>query len=233
MAKRFGFTLAEVLITLGIIGVVASMTIPTLMMNIQNNEFKAQMRKEYSVLSEAFQLLKTENGGDFNAALGSGTGSGSNLIKNVFKQKLHYIKECDTNNGVNFGVCFINSANAKWLNGRAANNWFLLNEDSTSGLVLNDGTNLMFRLESTTCKNNSSSDYDNRCGWVTMDVNGFQGPNTWGRDIYIFFIFDNVIRPSALGVIDPSVASADDCINKQGMNVYYGYTCSSKYLLGN
>ena len=46
--KNRAFTLAEVLITLGIIGVVAAMTIPSLMENVRNRDLQAQLKKTYS-----------------------------------------------------------------------------------------------------------------------------------------------------------------------------------------
>jgi len=48
-----GFTLAEVLITLGIIGVVAAMTIPTLISNTNSAKFKSQYKKTLSTLNQA------------------------------------------------------------------------------------------------------------------------------------------------------------------------------------
>jgi prepilin-type N-terminal cleavage/methylation domain-containing protein len=53
MTKRFGFTLAEVLITLGIIGVVAAMTIPTLIANTNGAKFRSQFKKSISTLNQA------------------------------------------------------------------------------------------------------------------------------------------------------------------------------------
>ena len=53
MKKRFGFTLAEVLITLGIIGVVAAMTIPTLIANTNSQKFRSQFKKSISTLNQA------------------------------------------------------------------------------------------------------------------------------------------------------------------------------------
>ena len=53
----FGFTLAEVLITLGIIGIVAAMTIPTLMTNNQSKKLKSQFLKSYSTISQAYRLM--------------------------------------------------------------------------------------------------------------------------------------------------------------------------------
>ena len=56
MTKRFGFTLAEVLITLGIIGVVAAMTMPTLMNATNGAQYKTAYKKALSVISQAIVL---------------------------------------------------------------------------------------------------------------------------------------------------------------------------------
>lgn len=55
------FTLAEVLVTLGIIGVVAAMTVPNLMENYQRQSYVTQLRKVYSELSQAAETAMTEN----------------------------------------------------------------------------------------------------------------------------------------------------------------------------
>lgn len=225
--KRFGFTLAEVLITLGIIGIVASMTIPIIMNNIQNQQFKSQMRKTYSILSEAHQLLKTENSGSFAYSISTCSGDGDNsCFKDALKTKLHFIKECETNNGL--GNCFPALANVKYLNGTSANGIFILSQ--VAGLVLNDGSSIVMRLESPTCTNSGSTPaYPNRCGYILADVNGMKPPNTWGRDIYLFFVYSDVIRPAAVGNVESGIVAADDC----GTGDNTGYTCASKYLLGN
>lgn len=59
--KYRAFTLAEVLITLGIIGVVAAMTIPTLMAKIQENTYKSQYKKIFSELNQALRLLEEDD----------------------------------------------------------------------------------------------------------------------------------------------------------------------------
>jgi len=58
--KKSGFTLAEVLITLGIIGVVAAMTIPTLMMNYQKQVWESKLKKAYSVATNACERMLVE-----------------------------------------------------------------------------------------------------------------------------------------------------------------------------
>ena len=70
--KKFGFTLAEVLITLGIIGVVAAMTIPTLISNTNSAKFKSQYKKTLSTLNQAALMGTAQYDLDF-ASLTGGT----------------------------------------------------------------------------------------------------------------------------------------------------------------
>ena len=64
-----GFTLAEVLITLGIIGVVAAVTIPTLIQNYRKHVVETRLEKFYSMINQAIQLSESENGERGNWAL--------------------------------------------------------------------------------------------------------------------------------------------------------------------
>ncbi|MBQ8460481.1 type II secretion system protein, partial [bacterium] len=64
--KKAAFTLAEVLITLGIIGVVAAMTIPTLMANIRGMQYRNQFKKTVSTLNQAVRMAQAQY--DFNFA---------------------------------------------------------------------------------------------------------------------------------------------------------------------
>lgn len=60
--KLSAFTLAETLIVLAIIGVVAAMTIPTLVQNYKEGETVTRLKKAYSIISQAYQLAIAENG---------------------------------------------------------------------------------------------------------------------------------------------------------------------------
>ena len=75
MTKRFGFTLAEVLITLGIIGVVAAMTIPTLIANTNGAKFRSQFKKSISTLNQAGLMAQAQY--DFDYAGTSAACSGT------------------------------------------------------------------------------------------------------------------------------------------------------------
>lgn len=56
--KYNAFTLAEVLITLGIIGIVAAMTLPAIIQNYQKMVLKSQFKKAYSSFYTAVKVLK-------------------------------------------------------------------------------------------------------------------------------------------------------------------------------
>ena len=60
--RRVAFTLAEVLITLGIIGIVAAMTIPTLISKYTEKQTVTHLIKVYTTLSNAFQMVNAEYG---------------------------------------------------------------------------------------------------------------------------------------------------------------------------
>ena len=59
-SRKSAFTLAEILITLAIIGVVAAMTIPTLTANYQKNLITSRMLKFYSSMKQAVQLASVD-----------------------------------------------------------------------------------------------------------------------------------------------------------------------------
>lgn len=78
------FTLAEVLITLGIIGVVAAMTIPTLIANTRAQQYRARLKKTISTISQSAKMSQAQYGFDY-AGIDSkcGTNAGKENPENV------------------------------------------------------------------------------------------------------------------------------------------------------
>lgn len=82
LQKSEAFTLAEVLITLGVIGVVAAMTIPSLLTNMRNRDLQVQLNKIYSELNEVSKLYMEEHEEPIPVAVALGkTGVGDILLK--------------------------------------------------------------------------------------------------------------------------------------------------------
>ena len=71
--KKNGFTLAEVLITLAIIGVIATMTLPALMTNTAEQQAKSGLKKGINTLTEAGQLSNAIDGFDYGSLLNTDT----------------------------------------------------------------------------------------------------------------------------------------------------------------
>lgn len=59
--KKYGFTLAEVLVTLGVIGVVAAMTLPSVIKNYQKKVASTRVKSAYSQLLQAIQRSEVDN----------------------------------------------------------------------------------------------------------------------------------------------------------------------------
>lgn len=102
--EKCGFTLAEVLITLGIIGVVAVMTIPTLLANIRGNQYRSSFKKAISILSQTARMSQAQYGFDYS---GIDTTCGANASTENPEQ-VHSI--CALMNGTLSGATYFANA---------------------------------------------------------------------------------------------------------------------------
>lgn len=84
-----GFTLAEVLITLVIIGVIAAMTIPTLMNSTNNQEFRVGLKKAISTLNQAMSLNYALEGTQVGTT--STLTNAKDIVDNLFKKRMSVI----------------------------------------------------------------------------------------------------------------------------------------------
>lgn len=161
------FTLAEVLITLAIIGVVAALTIPALSNKIQDIVLRTQWKKAYSTLESIISYSKTQNGGDL-----IGTETYYDNVPNYFADNLKYITRCSA---PSTGVCWHDAS---------VNTGLGYSGSITSGFVLPSGAYLIFwNFSSADCTGFPNG---NSCYTVIIDANGTKGPNQKGQDIFMF-----------------------------------------------
>ena len=137
------FTLVEVLITLGIIGLVATLTIPALVSKINDLEYRSQYKNLFTELSEAYAQMNINNNNDVGIVCdyyAAGTGnaaSSTNCFVRELSKYLKVIKICDYSSSQN--NCTYSSYE-KYLSGATSSDKF--NEYSGAGMVLANGAML-------------------------------------------------------------------------------------------
>ena len=169
--KSAAFTLAEVLVTLGIIGVVSAMTVPTLMQNYQRQSYVTQLHKVYNETSQMLIQVMT----DRNALNLNETGAFNNIENSAatFKKYFKVVHDC----GATLTPCF--ASEYKSIDGTstaaAGECWYAVS--------LANGASICF----TSMINDGNYPYI-----VTyVDVNGAKGPNISGRDYFLLQFYNN------------------------------------------
>ena len=162
MNGKKAFTLAEVLITLGIIGVVAAMTMPTLMNATQGAQYRTAYKKALSVLSQAVVLNIALDDYDLSQATGSQTDGTSNSLYNLFKNRMNVVS---TNNGQAWGT--------------AASGQFGTSASNNFTFYFNDGMAFTFPKAAGSCADITTGNGtpSTNCKG-SIDVNGAKNPNT-------------------------------------------------------
>ena len=188
------FTLAEVLITLTIIGVIAALTIPNLMQKYQNHANYVALKKAYSVLSNTIKMAERENGTaeDWGMLSTQTWDVAAKIGAEKIEPFLKYSKKCEKPNK----DCWVNDI--KMLNGVATASYDLSSLNGRTNLyVLQDGSVLVVVSNNQASSNNENvlkpQRGDLRYLTFYVDVNGKKGPNQMGVDIFIFSLF-NITR---------------------------------------
>ena len=206
--KKCAFTLAEVLITLGIIGVVAAITIPSLMAATQEASLVPKVKKTYSTLAQALKLASNDydTPGDFSLIFEEGK-SASQITKELatyingarycdagssakgcsdLNYKIKYaslIKNGDSNTAAQSSQ-IINSPRIVLLDGTViaiTSQGHGCGDYEASGAILNNGVNT----------GNMWHQIRSNCGEIFFDVNSPKRPNQFGVDAYGINVYQN------------------------------------------
>ncbi|EKE04599.1 MAG: hypothetical protein ACD_20C00042G0008 [uncultured bacterium] len=199
--KVEGFTLAEVLVTFVIIGIVSALVIPAIITTTNKIKYVVKLKKAHSVLSQAFNLIVMDAGGsilnnsNFNSASGGAVASANSM--NDFATKLNVIKNCGSSTG-----CLYTSS-LKWLGGTT---WRANLDSDWNGsygkAILADGSMMMVSIYNSNCTSGAAGSplYQSICGYIYIDINGAATPNEFGRDFFAFWITKIGIYP--IGILN-------------------------------
>lgn len=207
MTKRFGFTLAEVLITLGIIGVVAAMTMPTLINQTNGAQYKAAYKKALSAISQAVTLNVALD--DYNFAdTVPGNSSTNYTVAKILNDRMNVVKSNQGADGIGYTVTDTETVTALGAATGTATNYTF---------YFNDGSVFSYKPQTAAVEGGTAGGCTeaNKCEGI-IDVNGQKGPNKVVRcdgetnyntykdncevksptDIYPVVFYDQTILPS-------------------------------------
>ena len=215
------FTLAEVLITLGIIGIVASMTLPTLVNNTRNKQIESSFKKNYSNLQQVLEMYQAKNGERLK-----GNEIGNTELKKILMEYYKTTRDC----GYYSKGCIPYYGNSDIDNEKNGKSYKTFNNKPIKKLdlfddgqfILMDGSLVL--LENTFIHNRT---------YITIDVNGYlKNPNKWGHDIFTFQLDNNgILRP--MGAKGTYYTNEDEYCSLTSTNQYNGIACTYKALTDN
>ena len=185
--KKFGFTLAEVLITITILGLIAALTIPALMSNMDRASWSSGLSTSFSILSRGFPQMMAEESADtldatslWNDLVGSEndlTTSSIDLRNELGK----YFNITATSNKFPYDV--LNFDKRTKYDGIGDTVRFELSNGSSMNIIFrkipNEDCSTIVAAGGTLCEKMAD---------VYVDVNGSKKPNAIGRDIYLFYV---------------------------------------------
>lgn len=194
------FTLAEVLITLGIIGIVAALTIPTLISNYQKTQYVVGLKKAYSQTNQVLLAMTNDRGtpGDIASSGLFAKGTTTENLGKEFTKYFKIAKDCGMSNNQD---CWADKT-LDYYDGTSPDIYSAYNL-STSNYKFLTADNMSFELLNFTdwfgsnyadCQQNfavyegGTGNLQQVCGELAVDINGRKGPNILGRDTFIFYI---------------------------------------------
>lgn len=177
--SKSAFTLAEVLITLAIVGIVASITIPTLIRNYQKNQYITTLKKAYSDTQEVFKRYIADEGVTDLSQTHLFTEFSDEAIGIVMTKYIKMLKvTCDGTESCSYKYKTLYGTGG----GSGSQSSGIYKFDTLYGASIEVNVNTGY----STCKYDESiqGSMKGRCGLIAIDVNGDKPPNRLGRDYF-------------------------------------------------
>ena len=176
-----GFTLAEVLITLGVIGVVSALTLPTLIKNYQKKETVTKLQKAISVLNQAYRLSNDEVGEAL--AIDSTNMDSEEYFNTYWAPYIKTLTYCKTPNNCGY----TSYTPFKKLSG-AQSGWYVVEPRLRSTFLTPEG--FIYVIFLATWQNAETLEKKTQ-QQIFVDINGANRPNQYGKDVFWLSRGDN------------------------------------------
>lgn len=189
--KRFkAFTLAEVLVTLGIIGIVAALTIPTIFDSYQKTNYITELQKFYTTMTQALSQMATDNNCIGDLACTNVFSTDDRAIGDALVKYYKVTKNCSLDSP---GNCFPNKTAQNYDGSGATYNFsnhynFITADGMTVAVWGYGGQNCSDAWLGYNASYTGNGPLSQICGMVVVDTNGFKSPNAFGKDVFEFYI---------------------------------------------
>ena len=192
--KKYAFTLAEVLITLGIIGIVAALIMPGLIANHQKKVLTTQITRASNRIQNAAKLyMAKEEISDFFDGNGENPAAMNAYLNNFMKTAFKVAKDCTNDVSGCFAASYGNISKGYFYDGRDEwKNCFTLASGESVCIFYSSEMDIsrfsMMDPGTIVTATNPAA--------VVVDTNGKKGPNTLGRDLFVMALDSNgVLQP--------------------------------------
>ncbi len=241
MNRKFGFTLTEMIIALGVIGIITALVVPGVIQKYQRDAQIMQLKKAYTNLEHNLTMLSSENikgdlttsklGGDITNKTNPGNSFKRSNVETFFKDYYKITKDC----GTTPTPCFAESY--KSISDPSSNEALDIGGNACYGALLADGSSIYICPQTILIgrgQSGTSTDYIPAKFYI--DVNGPDKPNIGGRDMFVF----NIYNDYSIDVISPETkingdakAEREEFFNDNCLTSSIGEGCLGKIINDN
>ncbi len=206
---KYAFTLAETLITLVIIGVIAAICMQVLFVNAKKQEVLSKLKKTYSTVSRAIRLSQIDNGCYVDEWYSDTNKNATDYYNTYYKPYFQISRRC-----TDYSDCGYDSYTPWKYAKNTTYNWYISDDEKTRFFFyLLDGQFIAVQ---------TGSYPDNKVSYMSepdiiVDINGSKKPNIIGRDVFFMVVTEEGIKPYGYNAGTSTINS--NC-SKSGSGLY-------------
>ncbi len=218
--NKKAFTLAEVLITMTVIGVVCILSIPSLVMSAGDTANAVAFKKNYSIFKKVFSFYKQKNGDIKEIFKGNGSAVDDEESLKKILPYLEIYKFCGSDKG-----CWYDTKLRYQGGSTVSDNFDTDINGNYAKAILTDGAMILVNDFAGNCISNiGDGPLSKTCGYIDIDINGEKAPNQMGKDYFSIWVTER-------GTFPVGILNDGNLCDKNGNNRATSIGCSKEALL--